>query len=54
MDQIQTYHINDRRPVGTAGPNATRSKILLYQKPTTAMGNNGMVGAGMGMVPQII
>jgi hypothetical protein len=54
MDQIPNYHINERRPVGTAGPNATRSKILLFQKPTTALGNNGMPGAGMGMVPQII
>jgi len=54
MDQIPNYHINERRPVGTAGPNATRSKILLFQKPTTSLGNNGMPGGGMGMVPQMI
>ena len=54
-DQIPSYQVNDRRSVGTAGPNATRSKILLFQKPTTALGNNGMInGGGMGMVPQII
>lgn len=54
MDQIPNYHINERRPVGTAGPNATRSKILLFQKPTTVMENNGIAGAGMGMAPRII
>ena len=47
------YHLNDRRQVGTAGAGTTRSKILLYQKPTTVMDNNGAYN-GFSMIPQVI